>query len=679
MAAAAAPPVFTVTDGGISLVEQDGNEFHLAVVLRKYTAAKLTVKPGVRLTVVENAMLWDALGLLRSLRHDVEQFNLAATPTSPPRPRAQVRYLCYRLMRQASSFGVRLPKWGEAAVHVRGLDELLAHVEGTLFAEPLERARRMVGGGVADFDSLGELFTPGAELVDHGAATGLFGVPMGARIRGSYFSRGKSLFGVVSTFYAACEFVVSVGDRFAVIEAHQAIPEFQGTRSVHDGMDGWIKLTPALKEELTRRGELYCQVAVGHSFVEHGPSSFLPTPRAGSAIAASSSVSRARSAGRMMVDVTAAWGRGVHCARTGGEACEAVVSTLKLVAQRLRAAASHTEVEHYSTKGSDAEEGSLDLLLLSELPPSLVWCTWPVVAGFSFSAKSWGVVMVASLKPVTFNEQSFDRLVLPSTKKHIIKALVLSHLDEAHASVDFIQGKGGGSIFLLHGPPGVGKTLTAEAVAELLHRPLYTVSMGELGTTPQTLESNLQDVLDLCVPWGALVLIDEAEMLLERRSKSEILRNAMVCVMLRLLEYFQGVLFLTSNRVEALDPAFQSRVQCALRYEALDAASRASVWKGLLEARGLGGLLGAGIDVAALAVHPLNGRQIKNTLQLAIALARHEGVKLAQSHLLSTLELATAFATDAANASDDFNAVPPPTTGLTQHAVYEAKHCCKIS
>ena len=89
---------------------------------------------------------------------------------------------------------------------------------------------------------------------------------------------------------------------------------------------------------------------------------------------------------------------------------------------------------------------------------------------------------------------------------------------------------------MLHGPPGVGKTLTAEAIAELLHKPLYVVSMGELGTTPEALEERLQDVLDLCGPWHALVLIDEAEMLLERRTKSEVVRNAMVCVMLRLLE-----------------------------------------------------------------------------------------------------------------------------------------------
>ena len=90
-----------------------------------------------------------------------------------------------------------------------------------------------------------------------------------------------------------------------------------------------------------------------------------------------------------------------------------------------------------------------------------------------------------------------------------------------------------------------------QAIAELLHRPLYSVSMGELGTTPDGLEAQLQDLLDLCVPWGALVLIDEAEMLLEQRTKSDIVRNAMVCVMLRLLEYYPGVLFCAKDNIRS--------------------------------------------------------------------------------------------------------------------------------
>jgi len=124
---------------------------------------------------------------------------------------------------------------------------------------------------------------------------------------------------------------------------------------------------------------------------------------------------------------------------------------------------------------------------------------------------------------------------------------------------DIIQGKSGGSIFLLHGPPGIGKTLTAEAIAEVLHKPLYYVTMGELGTDPETMEIRLGEILTLCASWDALVLIDEADVFLEKRSTSDVLRNAMVCVMLRLLEYHQGILFLTTNRVTEFDPAFESR------------------------------------------------------------------------------------------------------------------------
>ena len=86
----------------------------------------------------------------------------------------------------------------------------------------------------------------------------------------------------------------------------------------------------------------------------------------------------------------------------------------------------------------------------------------------------------------------------------------------------------------------------------------------------------------LCAQWRALVLIDEAEMLLEKRAAGDVVRNALVCVMLRILEFYQGTLFLTSNRVGCLDPAFQSRVTCALRYGARDAAGRRAVWRALL-------------------------------------------------------------------------------------------------
>jgi SpoVK/Ycf46/Vps4 family AAA+-type ATPase len=56
---------------------------------------------------------------------------------------------------------------------------------------------------------------------------------------------------------------------------------------------------------------------------------------------------------------------------------------------------------------------------------------------------------------------------------------------------DLVQGKGEGTVFLLYGQPGCGKTLTAEAVAEHLQKPLYSLSLGTLGTTASDLEQRL--------------------------------------------------------------------------------------------------------------------------------------------------------------------------------------------
>ena len=216
---------------------------------------------------------------------------------------------------------------------------------------------------------------------------------------------------------------------------------------------------------------------------------------------------------------------------------------------------------------------------------------------------------------------------------------------------DIIAGKSSGSIFLLHGPPGVGKTLTAEAIAEVLHRPLYYVSMGELGTVPEAVENRLRDVLSLCEGWNALALIDEADVFLEKRQISDFVRNAMVCVLLRLVEYHPGILFLTTNRVREFDPAFESRVTVALKYESLDHAARAQVWKTLINR--ISPSIGVGaLDWNKLAGHELNGRQISNTVRLALALALDAESALSQEIIEKTIHIMETGRSEMKNATE---------------------------
>ena len=125
----------------------------------------------------------------------------------------------------------------------------------------------------------------------------------------------------------------------------------------------------------------------------------------------------------------------------------------------------------------------------------------------------------------------------------------------------------------------MGKTLTAEGISEFLQKPLYMVGAGELGTDPRTLERQLSRILDVASVWGAVILLDEADVFLERRSFHDLQRNALVSIFLRTLEYFQGILFLTTNRVETFDEAMQSRIHIAIRYNNLDRKARRAIWK----------------------------------------------------------------------------------------------------
>jgi SpoVK/Ycf46/Vps4 family AAA+-type ATPase len=278
--------------------------------------------------------------------------------------------------------------------------------------------------------------------------------------------------------------------------------------------------------------------------------------------------------------------------------------------------------------------------IMRSVPEDKLWMTDCHVYGFSFVTKQWGRMPVANLAPIEFRKDAYDQLVMDPDKKMMVQALVQ---DSSSGFSDIIAGKGGGCIFLLHGEPGVGKTLTAEAVSELLQRPLYSVSVGELGTDPATMEKNLRQILDVAQIWNAVILMDEADIFLEKRTTGDILRNSMIGIMLKLLEYHQGVMFLTTNRVQEFDPAFYSRISIALRYSALNSTTRESIWRNLLTAAGVEGL-----DVVALAQHDLNGRQIKNTIRLAQSLARQEGVPLAPAHVEQCLAVGRQFVSDLA-------------------------------
>ncbi|QRV78448.1 AAA family ATPase [Ceratobasidium sp. AG-Ba] len=292
------------------------------------------------------------------------------------------------------------------------------------------------------------------------------------------------------------------------------------------------------------------------------------------------------------------------------------------------------------------------------LPDEILCLVPPAHFGWSFTAKVWGLVLVENMADIVFDEMAFDQLVLKKEYKKMIKALVETHAAQGDGFVkDLVAGKGGGMVMVLHGKPGTGKTLTAEAISEHLKCPLYVVSSGELGIQAAQLERQLNDILEMTAAWKAVVLIDEADVFLEARNTHDLMRNSLVSVFLRLLEYHTGVLILTTNRIRSFDKAFVSRFSIALHYPDLDQNSRLLIWKEFLNRAGVqvGEVKDNALsrpqfiaysDLLTLAKKSFNGRVIKQLVRGAQALALAEKEPLEFSHIITVLGITEQFEAD---------------------------------
>ncbi|KEF52040.1 uncharacterized protein A1O9_12030 [Exophiala aquamarina CBS 119918] len=266
--------------------------------------------------------------------------------------------------------------------------------------------------------------------------------------------------------------------------------------------------------------------------------------------------------------------------------------------------------------------------------------------GFNLRRKKWLDLKVDQISDVQWNKTAFKSLVVESRTKDLIQALVSKQLS-IERSTDLIEDKGNGLLLLLHGGPGTGKTLTAESVAEIAEKPLYRVTCGDIGIKAEDVEKYLESVLHLGKIWDCVVLLDEADVFLEQRTLEDLARNALVSVFLRVLEYYDGILVFTSNRVGTFDEAFKSRIQLALHYADLEEYQRQQIWnnfinrlEGLEEDVDLSDLRD---NVQRLAKDEMNGRQIRNAITTARQFAEWKGEKLTYKHLEYVIEVSGRF------------------------------------
>src|SRR5688500_2586579 len=237
-----------------------------------------------------------------------------------------------------------------------------------------------------------------------------------------------------------------------------------------------------------------------------------------------------------------------------------------------------------------------------------------------------------ALVSVAVPRRTFADVVLPpSTRRALDNALVQIRkhdllfgrwgLGERHES-------GLGLAFNFAGPPGTGKTICAEAIADALGKRLLLVRYNELesqwaGATAK----NVAAVFQSASEQDAVLFFDEADAIAGRRFTSvdqcyQREANAVVNVLLRELEEFPGVVIFATNLAANFDPAFERRIRTHILFEQPGLEEREKIWK--VQIHGRKTPLGADVDFHALAArYPASGGDIKNAVlkaaQMAIA------------------------------------------------------------
>ncbi len=185
-----------------------------------------------------------------------------------------------------------------------------------------------------------------------------------------------------------------------------------------------------------------------------------------------------------------------------------------------------------------------------------------------------------------------------------------------------------GLSMLFAGPPGTGKTMTAEAIAKAMGKPMMVVNYAQLenmwvGET----EKNIERVFTEAMKSDAVLFFDEADAVFYRRGQTSApWANRDVNVLLSHLEDFPGVVILATNMVGVMDQALDRRVDIAIEFEFPDVRMREDIFRKTVPDRTP---LAEDVDFGALARrYPLSGGHILNVVRQAMRYAARRSGKL---------------------------------------------------
>ncbi|ELP83577.1 hypothetical protein EIN_077220 [Entamoeba invadens IP1] len=601
---------------------------------------------------------------LRQIKEEVQSYNKIVKTNAQNCDEAK-RLFMTSFVEKVSTIGYTIAIDEHKDVKVPGIEEVLKTIEDE-FDQLITDARSECkkASGEVEYMKLQEVYKPG-DFVMNDKITEIGNLPVVFLIEDSHYDVHRSMMlGRKYYFSMRLKTMVRGLDEYLSVSFNVSIGEWIGKRALKD-----FDYHPIKKYEAKVYEKYYEMISKFKStpvYMHYSEFSFFPhQSRIGNSHTQTDSATSKD--GSLVVDMELTVSLNKSVVKGVNEASEAIVnafSEYKKVRKTFPPTCSESErIERYKTKG-------IEVLCLFHHSEML------------------GHVLVPLLNAIEIRSVEWNQLVLPSTVKELLVATVASSVkgrkmiqtdgrinesdalalnvqkmlktESKYKSAQILKTRGNGTLFLLYGPPGTGKTLSVEALSILFGRPMYQVSFGELGTTISELEERLGDILFLTSRWGALVLLDEGDALIEKRTSGQFVMNSMTSVLLRLLENFDGALFVTSNRPLALDPAALSRVTLAVHFEKLKEESKEEIWRNSLVnlfereviegiERGRNGAeeyVEKNFDVKKLGTFNGSGRSIGAIIKLAVALAEQRNKELYFDILKDANEVFTKFSDD---------------------------------
>ncbi|KAG5770792.1 hypothetical protein H9Q69_003043 [Fusarium xylarioides] len=540
---------------------------------------------------------------------------------------------------------------------LKGYLQLLLRVLDEIFRDLKIKRRNLLDKDLIDFRTAWTLFPRDSTAYSYGMNSEFI-----AKVDGTEYDTNEGVMQLVLT----AKVMAFNGEEFIWRKKSLTINEFAGNKPIRDLRHYPFEMHPekdAIEQRLVSRGRKVLDLQ-GLAYCSYNGIALHP---------GESSVEKHNVECRVLVDVVGF--NKYHLAQGKRENKDPEIEVVDVSRRRRKQdlAEAKPEGKHPKTqqKRLNEEVQAKNKEELLQKPKELAFMT-ELIGGYALKNKLWVYFYVEDLEPLVWNDQAYSHLVFDEQQKDLVLSFVENHslANGANTAMeDVIVGKGQGLIMLLSGPPGTGKTLMAEAIADRTHRPLFYLQAEDLGINAAALGANIKRVFEMATEWNAVILLDEADVFMAERNPNDIHRNELVSIFLRELEYYRGIIFLTTNLYHTIDTAFRSRVSLHLLFKSLTREARETVWRKFLRrlsdsnrvtdvtdespATGsttprndgtddnAGGEITAAYgdkplddeDIAELSLWQLNGREIKTAVKMVRSWCDHKGYIMTLSRL----------------------------------------------